>query len=198
MAGDRSAAPGGGVVVRCQRDECACGDRAGSGSGAGARSGDLIRRCPRWWCRVRRRRGWRRRRRCWPSGWRALGRRWRLADVAHTLNHHRARQAKFGTVVARDRAQAVAGLRALGAGEPAAGVVGCAEGPVGPGTVFVYSGRGSQWAGMGRQLLGDEPAFAAAVAELEPVFVATGRVFAARHDQPPAESWSASNRSSWV
>ena len=94
-----------------------------------------------------------------------------LADVAHTLNHHRARQAKFGTVVARDRAQAVAGLRALGAGEPAAGVVGCAEGPVGPGTVFVYSGRGSQWAGMGRRLLGDEPAFAAAVAELEPVFV---------------------------
>ncbi len=41
----------------------------------------------------------------------------------------------------------------------------------GPGTVFVYSGRGSQWAGMGRRLLADEPAFAAAVAELEPVFV---------------------------
>ena len=34
-----------------------------------------------------------------------------LADVAHTLNHHRARHAKFATVCARDRAQAVAGLR---------------------------------------------------------------------------------------
>ncbi|MCV7165650.1 type I polyketide synthase [Mycobacterium stomatepiae] len=95
-----------------------------------------------------------------------------LADVAHTLNHHRARQSKFGTVVARDRAQAVAGLRALAAGRNAPGVVGAQESDEArPGTVFVYSGRGSQWAGMSRQLLADEPAFAAAVAELEPVFV---------------------------
>ncbi len=94
-----------------------------------------------------------------------------LADVAHTLDHHRTRHKHFASVCARDRTQAVVGLRALAAGEKTVGVVGTHRGPVGSGRVFLYSGQGSQWAGMGRQLLADEPAFAAAVAELEPVFV---------------------------
>ena len=94
-----------------------------------------------------------------------------LPDVAHTLNHHRTLHAKFATVCARDRAQAVTGLQALAAGRSADGVVGPHDGSCRPGTVFVYSGQGSHWAGMGRQLLVDELAFARAVAELEPVFV---------------------------
>jgi phthiocerol/phenolphthiocerol synthesis type-I polyketide synthase A len=94
-----------------------------------------------------------------------------LADVAHTINHHRTQHKTFATVCARDRAQAVAGLQALAAGESAVGVVGAHDGLCKPGTVFVYSGQGSQWAGMGRQLLADESAFAAAVDELEPSFV---------------------------
>jgi phthiocerol/phenolphthiocerol synthesis type-I polyketide synthase B len=95
-----------------------------------------------------------------------------LEHIAHTLDHHRTHQAIFGTVCAADRTEAVAGLRALAARQPATGVVGPHQGQCGAGTVFVYSGQGSQWTGMARQLLADEPAFATAIAELEPDFVA--------------------------
>jgi phthiocerol/phenolphthiocerol synthesis type-I polyketide synthase B len=95
----------------------------------------------------------------------------RLPDIAHTLNHHREHHSQFATVCARDRAQAVTRLQALAAGRPAEGVVGAHDGPCKPGTVFVYSGQGSHWAGMGRQLLEDEPEFAEAIADLESDFV---------------------------
>ncbi|BBY77120.1 phthiocerol/phenolphthiocerol synthesis polyketide synthase type I PpsB [Mycolicibacterium parafortuitum] len=92
------------------------------------------------------------------------------AQIAHTLNHHRAQHAKFATVVARDKAAAIAGLTALAAGQSAPGVVPAAAGTPKPGTVFVYSGQGSQWPGMARRLLTDEPAFARAIDEIEPLF----------------------------
>ncbi|MGH9058519.1 MAG: acyltransferase domain-containing protein, partial [Acidimicrobiales bacterium] len=94
-----------------------------------------------------------------------------LADVAHTAGRQRSEHGRFAAVCARDHGQAVAGLRAVAAGQPAPGVVSPRTAARGSGTVFVYSGQGSQWPGMGRELLVDEPAFAAAVSELEPIFV---------------------------
>jgi phthiocerol/phenolphthiocerol synthesis type-I polyketide synthase B len=94
-----------------------------------------------------------------------------LPEVAHTVNHHRAMHTQFATVCARRRDDALAGLRALAEHRGADGVVGPHDGACGSGTVFVYSGQGSHWAGMGRALLDDEPAFAGAIAALEPVFV---------------------------
>lgn len=95
----------------------------------------------------------------------------KLTDVAYTLNRRRVRSAAVATVVARERSEAIAGLRALAAGQPRVGVLDC-DRPIGkPGRVFVYSGQGSQWPGMGQRLLAEEPAFANAVAELDPIFV---------------------------
>ena len=96
-----------------------------------------------------------------------------LTDVAATLAHHRAGHPVVASVSAVHRADAVDGLRALARHQPAVGVVGPRVRRGGrTRTVFVYSGQGSQWTGMCRQLLADEQAFAAAVAELEPDFVA--------------------------
>jgi len=94
-----------------------------------------------------------------------------LADVAFTVNHHRSRYSILGTVCARTHAEAATGLRALAAGQPSPGVVAAHDAKTGSGTVFLYSGQGAQWAGMGKALLACEPAFAAAVDELESTFV---------------------------
>ncbi|WP_237102346.1 type I polyketide synthase [Nonomuraea sp. MG754425] len=94
-----------------------------------------------------------------------------LPGLGHTLALRRAHLSHRAVVNARDEAALTAGLRHLAAGTPNDAVAtGRPLGDPGPGPVFVFSGHGSQWAGMGRDLLATEPAFAAVIDELEPVF----------------------------
>ncbi|MFF5982027.1 beta-ketoacyl synthase N-terminal-like domain-containing protein [Streptomyces olindensis] len=92
----------------------------------------------------------------------------RPADVARTLAGRTGRGPVRAAVVARDRAELADALDALAAGRPDARVVTGDRDRVGPGPVWVFSGYGSQWPGMGRRLLAEEPAFAAAVEKLDP------------------------------
>ncbi|MEU8953156.1 beta-ketoacyl synthase N-terminal-like domain-containing protein [Streptomyces sp. NPDC048518] len=70
-------------------------------------------------------------------------------------------------VVGRDRETLTAGLGALASGEASPDVVSGVAGDVGPGPVLVFPGQGSQWVGMGAQLLDEAPVFAARIAECE-------------------------------
>ncbi|MCK8679974.1 type I polyketide synthase [Streptomyces lichenis] len=93
-----------------------------------------------------------------------------LRNVGHTLAHRRAHLAERAAVVTGDREELAAALAALAAGEahPAL-VTGDASGPS-RAPVWVFSGHGAQWSGMGRELLADEPVFAAAIDRLGPIY----------------------------
>ncbi|MGA5757806.1 type I polyketide synthase [Nonomuraea bangladeshensis] len=94
-----------------------------------------------------------------------------MADLGHTLALRRTHLSHRAVVVAENETALAAGLRNLAAGTPHDAVAtGRPLADPGPGPVFVFSGHGSQWAGMGRDLLAAEPAFAAVIDELEPVF----------------------------
>ncbi|MET9165128.1 beta-ketoacyl synthase N-terminal-like domain-containing protein [Streptomyces cellulosae] len=94
------------------------------------------------------------------------------ADVGRTLAGRTGRGRKRAAVVARDRDTLSTALHRLAMGDPDTHLVTADRAPIAPddpGTVWVFSGYGSQWPGMGRELLAAEPAFAAAVDRLEPV-----------------------------
>ncbi|MFI9419287.1 type I polyketide synthase [Streptomyces werraensis] len=88
-----------------------------------------------------------------------------LAAVAGALVAGRAVLSDRAVVVAESDAEALAGLRVLARGESAPGVVsGSAAGALGK-VVWVFPGQGSQWAGMGRELLDASPVFVERIAE---------------------------------
>lgn len=94
-----------------------------------------------------------------------------LADVAATLSGHRDHLQSRAAVVAADRKQAVERLTALAEQRLGDGVETGAVLPAAGDAVWVFSGHGAQWIGMGREFLEREPVFSAVLDEIEPVFL---------------------------
>ncbi|MFD5161621.1 SDR family NAD(P)-dependent oxidoreductase [Streptomyces hawaiiensis] len=94
-----------------------------------------------------------------------------LSDVAHTLAVRRSPGRERAAVVAASRPELLARLEEMAAGT--ASSTGVATGRAVPNAaeavVWVFSGHGSQWAGMCRQLLDREPEFTRVIDELEPL-----------------------------
>lgn len=94
-----------------------------------------------------------------------------LTSVGHTLARRRSHLAQRAAVVADSSTVLAERLRALADGQRSPGV---AEARTAPDhtadVVWVFSGHGAQWSGMGRQLLRDEPVFATAMDAMEGVF----------------------------
>ncbi|MFF4508852.1 acyltransferase domain-containing protein [Streptomyces sp. NPDC001401] len=91
----------------------------------------------------------------------------RLADVARTLAGRAGRGPVRAAVAAGDRGELADALGVLAQGRPHARALTGEGDRIGRGPVWVFSGYGSQWAGMGRRLLAEEPAFASAVEKLD-------------------------------
>jgi acyl transferase domain-containing protein/acyl carrier protein len=87
-----------------------------------------------------------------------------LPTIAAALALRRASLSHRGVVVAGDRGELLDGLGALERGALGEGVVSGVAG--GGGVAFLFSGQGSQWAGMGRGLYEGFPVFAGALDEV--------------------------------
>ncbi|OQS19279.1 hypothetical protein B0T44_14725, partial [Nocardia donostiensis] len=86
------------------------------------------------------------------------------ADVGWSLVSGRSQLPHRAVVVGADRAELLAGIHALADGALDDRVVsGVARGPAK--TVFVFPGQGTQWVGMGRELLDTAPVFAATISD---------------------------------
>ncbi|MEV5538177.1 type I polyketide synthase [Saccharopolyspora shandongensis] len=91
------------------------------------------------------------------------------AALASALAHHRTTFNHRAVITAHDRVQASTGLRALAAGQQTPAAVTRSAVDSG-GAVLVFPGQGSQWIGMGRQLLESSPVFADWIGECEHAF----------------------------
>jgi polyketide synthase 13 len=120
------------------------------------------------------------------------GRRTRPTDVAHTLLGRVGKGTRQAAVVARTSEQAAEALTHLAEGRPhPATLLGATPSMGASGSVWVFSGYGSQWPGMARRLLDTEPAFAAAIDRLEPLMLLHGGISLRAQLEPDANLESA-------
>lgn len=91
------------------------------------------------------------------------------ADLAYTLARRRGHRPVRTAVLAATTAELTEALREVATGDPPYPP---AVGQDDRGPVWVFSGQGSQWAGMGADLLATEPVFAATIAAIEPLIAA--------------------------
>ena len=88
------------------------------------------------------------------------------SDLAYTLARRRAHRPVRTAVIAGSHEELTEALSEVAQGHfPYQSAVGQDD----RGPVWLFSGQGSQWAGMGAELLATEPVFAATVAEVEPL-----------------------------
>jgi 6-methylsalicylic acid synthase len=96
-----------------------------------------------------------------------------LESLGHTLTLRRSHLSFRAVAAAAGRPALTDKLRRIAAGEAGEGVVtGSPLTEPGPGLIWIFSGHGSHWAGMGRELLNSEPHFASVIDALEPIFAA--------------------------
>jgi polyketide synthase 5 len=89
-----------------------------------------------------------------------------LSDLAYTLARRRGYRPVRTALVAGDLPELTNALREVADGDAS---YQAAVGQDDRGPIWVFSGEGSQWAGMGADLLANEPVFAATVAQAEPL-----------------------------
>ena len=92
-----------------------------------------------------------------------------LRDVCFSASVKRSHHDYRAAFVAHDKAELVEQLEAMVRGEIGANSLHSSP-PQRPGTVFVCSGMGPQWWGMGRELLTQEPVYRRAVEEVNEIF----------------------------
>nr|WP_240807311.1 type I polyketide synthase [Polyangium spumosum] len=91
-----------------------------------------------------------------------------LHDIVYTASARRAHHEHRIAIVGKTRAEMAERLSSFAAGDTSSVASRAAAAGLGrPRPVYVFSGQGSQWAGMGRQLLAEQPVFRAAVEEID-------------------------------